>query len=447
MLLFHDVRFPEDVSWGSRGGPQFKTNIFESLQGFEKRNIEWGQPQMKFNAAFGIRTDIQMERVLTFFNARQGMAHGFRYKNWSNYQITNGVIAVTDGTNTRFGIYKTYGSEWSRMYKRLYKIVVGSVTNVQVLGLTLVEGVDFTIDYNAGEIIFVSTFPSGSVVTASTLEFDEPVRFDFDNIQVMLDAFNSNSLAQLPLIGFRGNFTAGTAFAPGGTPSGTDVFYGFTTLLLSFDDADGATTTTDFSAQAQPVSFTGTAAISRSDFTHGLGSLLPGTGGVNVPGAPLQLVDKPMTIEVFARKPQTGADMQPIVSQWDETNGQRGWTLRYNKVTEHIQFAVSGGGNDETLLMSYPWDPIDQTHFDYITVDRLPNGWYILRIEGEIVQTSRDLLTIHPSTAVASVGVYADTPAGVGAFQENIDAVRVTTGRVRHNNFDEITIPLPYNVA
>jgi uncharacterized protein (TIGR02217 family) len=447
MLLFHDVRFPEDVSWGSRGGPQFKTNIFESLQGYEKRNIEWGQPHMKFNAAFGIRTDVQMETVLAFFNARQGMAHGFRYKNWSNYQVTNGVVAVTDGTNTRFGLYKTYGTEWSRMYKRLYKIVVGTVTNVQVLGIPLTEGVDFTIDYNSGEIIFVTTYPSGSIVTAATLEFDEPVRFDFDNMQVVLDAWNSNSLAQLPLVGFRGDFTAGTSFAPGGTPAGTDPFYGFTTLLLAFDDADGATSTTDFSAQAQSVTFTGTAAISRSAFTHGLGSLLPGTGGVNVPGAPAQLGDKPMTIEVFARKPLTGENMQPMVSQWDETNDQRGWTLRYNKTTERIEFALSGGGNVETLLLSYPWDPIDQTHFDYITIDRLPNGWYVMRIEGIVVQTARDLTTVHPSTAVVSVGVYADSPLFTGPFQENIDAVRVTTGRVRHDNFIDIDVPLPYDVA
>jgi hypothetical protein len=137
--------------------------------------------------------------------------------------------------------------------------------------------------------------------------------------------------------------------------------------------------------------------------------------------------------------------MQPMVSQWDETNDQRGWTLRYNKTTERIEFALSGGGNVETLLLSYPWDPIDQTHFDYIT--RLPNGWYVMRIEGIVVQTARDLTTVHPSTAVVSVGVYADSPLFTGPFQENIDAVRVTTGRVRHDNFVDIDVPLPYDVA
>jgi hypothetical protein len=70
-----------------------------------------------------------------------------------------------------------------------------------------------------------------------------------------------------------------------------------------------------------------------------------------------------------------------------------------------------------------------------------------MRIEGIVVQTARDLTTVHPSTAVVSVGVYADSPLFTGPFQENIDAVRVTTGRVRHDNFVDIDVPLPYDVA
>jgi uncharacterized protein (TIGR02217 family) len=448
MFLFHDIRFPENVSWGARGGPAFKTQIFESLQGYEKRNIEWAQPQMRFNVAYGIRTDIDMEIVLRFFTARQGMAHGFRYKNWSNYKVAPGAtIAVADGVSTRLNIYKVYGPATNLMYKRLFKIVVGTVTGVKVNAVPVVEGVDFTIDYNSGEMIFTTVHASGFAVTVDTLEFDEPVRFDMDNIQSISDAWNSNSLSQVPLIGFRGVFTSGTAFSPGGTPSGTDSFFPFTTMLFGFDDTDGAVTTTDFSTLGQTVTFNGDAAITRSEFKYGLGSLSVGTGNITVPGAAMQLGKKPMTIELFARKPLTGANMQPMVSQWNETTDERGWTLRYNKVTEHIQFAISPDGVNEIILTSYPWDTVDPSFYNYITLDRLLNGWYVFRIDGEVFQTFRNQVPIFDSAAVVSVGGYEDTPAGVGSFQELIDSVRMTTGRVRHDTFEAITTPLPYAVA
>lgn len=438
---FHDVRFPEDVSEGSTGGPEFKTQIFHSYRGYEKRNIEWAQPLMRYNVGYGIRTEAQMQAVVDFFNARQGMLNGFRYKDWSNYNVVNGEVALGDGSSTRLSMYKKYGSAGNEYYKRLYKIVPGTVTGVTNNAVSVTEGVDFTIDYNSGEIIFTSAPSASAPIEVAYLEFDEPVRFETDDLSFVWDAFNSGSVAQLSLVGYRGEFTEGSSFAPGGTPSGTDPYYAYTTLLLLYDDADGATTTTDHSTAGQTVTFTGTAAVSRASFRDGLGSLVCGTGGNTVPGTPMQMEYKPFTIEIFARKPSTGSDEQPMVSQWDETNSQRAWTLRYNKVNEWIEFVVSDDGVTEYLLFYYPWDPVNSNYYTYITVDRMLNGWYVLRIDGEVVQSVREHARVHPSTAVVSVGVYADTPSGVGPFQGNIDSVRVTAGQHRHKTFGDIDVP------
>ena len=453
MFNFHEVRFPEQVSWGSHGGPRFRTQLFVSMRGFEKRNIDWAQPMMEFNAAMGVQTDVQMAQVLTFFNAREGMANGFRYKNWANYRVNglaspwSGVIAVGNGVDKRLPMFKLYGEEHTHMYKRLQKIVIGTVVNVRVLVEPQIEGTDFTIDYNSGEIIFNTVVPNEWPVYCDALEFDEAVRFNTDNMQATVDQFNSQSLQNLPLITFRGEFTAGSAFAPSDTASGTDDFYSFTTMILNFDGTEGQTTTVDQSVLALPVTFTGSASLSRLDFRHGLSSLTCGTGGVHVTGGSMRLGFRPFTLEVFAKKPTTGADIQPIIAQWDETGAQRGWTLRYNSVLQRLQFVISNDGTTEKIVLQYPWDPVDPTAFEYIVVERMLNGWFNLRIAGTLLQTARDITEVNASTAVVNIGRYVDVPVNHGSFQGLIDSVRMTVGRARFDDFEDVTEPSLYPVA
>ena len=104
---FHEnVRFPEDISWGTRGGPMFKTRVFTAHRGKEQRNAEWREPMMGFNVAYGVKTDVQMQRLIAFFQARRGRAYGFRYKNWMDYRVDAGLVAVGDGFNRRLALYK-----------------------------------------------------------------------------------------------------------------------------------------------------------------------------------------------------------------------------------------------------------------------------------------------------------------------------------------------------
>jgi hypothetical protein len=41
MVQFSEERFPEDISYGSSGGPGFSTDIVVTQGGFEQRNINW----------------------------------------------------------------------------------------------------------------------------------------------------------------------------------------------------------------------------------------------------------------------------------------------------------------------------------------------------------------------------------------------------------------------
>lgn len=439
---FHEIRFPEDVSWGSSGGPIYKTQIFTSFRGYEKRNTDWSQPMMRFNVAYGIKTDLQMLSMLEFFNARQGMANGFRYKNWCNYQITGKAFATGDGESTRLPIWKFYGFDGARHYKRLRKIVRGSVTGVQIGAEPVVEGVDFTIDYDAGEIAF-NTIPSYALpIRCQTLEFDEPVRFTTDRIQAVIDSFDNQSLSRLELISVRGAFSAGSVFAPG-QGSTLDPFYDQTILALNFDDSGDPTTTVDQSAYAFPVTLSGTARLTRTAYQHGNSSLLLGSAGrCALSGSLLLLENEPFTLEGFFTQPLDGEVIQPMLAKWEAPTSRKSFALRYNFARSRIEFVITTDGATETTILSYPWDSARGT-FDHISVDRLPSNWYVLRINGIVVQTVRNNLTIRNNTSLLTIGGYTVEEGGESPYQGNIDSIRITLGRNRTAGFEKGKIPSP----
>lgn len=449
MIGFHNVRFPEDVSWGSSGGPRFKTQVFESFRGFEKRNVDWAQPIMSFDAQYGIKTDVQMLRVLEFFNARQGRAYGFRYKNWSNYRILNGPIATGDGYSTRLPMWKFYGFQGARMYKRLRKIVKGSVLNVgvgSVGGLT--EGVDYNIDYETAEIALNYAPGYGIPVYAEVLEFDEPVRFETDSLQAIIDGFNNQSLSQLPLLGVKAGFESGSVFAPNDDADGLDDFFNNTRLILNFDDIADPATTEDQSELALPVVLNNDAALSTENFQNGMGSLdLGNTGYASVTGDPFNVRGLPFSIEMFLQQPLSGAAVQPIIGKWNEVGNEKCWTLRYLTATKQLQFVITEDGNTENILLNFPWTTAQEGVYDYITIDRLSSGWYVLRINGIVQQSAKFEGLVYDTTSVGlNVGSYPTLAGGQATYQGSMDAVRLTVGRTRHNDFSTIDVPAPYPV-
>jgi uncharacterized protein (TIGR02217 family) len=449
MIGFHEVRFPEDVSWGSKGGPVFKTQVFTSHRGLEKRNVDWSQPLMSFNAAYGVRRDDQIASVINFFNARQGQLFGFRYKNWCNYKIKNGPIATGDGFNQRLPMWKFYAtSATSRHYKRIRKIVRGSVTGVRVGNSPIVEGVDFNIDYDSGEIALNFVIGRAVPIYADYLEFDEPVRFDDDNITNAIEAYNNNSLNSLSLMGVRGSFSKGSAFSPDRSVTGyDDPYYGRTFLLLNFDNTGNQTAVEDQSLLANAVNFSGSARVVTTAYRHGSGALsLGSTGMLSTGGDAFQFGPVPFTVDAFLQKPLEGAGVQPIVGCWDEAGSARSWLLRYNFATGRLELLLSADGTASRIVLSHAWESIPG-FFDYVSVDRTSGGWYILRVNGQVKITARDLGVVHTGTAPLTVGNIPGPPGGVGSYQGIMDSVRVTVGVSRNPRPIEIEIPLPHGVS
>jgi uncharacterized protein (TIGR02217 family) len=206
---FHEIRFPTDVARGARGGPQRRTDIVTLASGREHRNARWSQSRRSYDAGYGVKTLDALHAVVTFFEERRGRLTGFRWRDRLDCrsgppsqipQAIDQVIGTGDGTTRSFQLVKRYGAVHAPWTRIIAKPVAGTV-RVAVAGVEKVTPADFTVDAATGLVTFaVGKAPaSGAQVTAG-FEFDVPVRFDTDELEIDLSAFAAGDIPKIPLI-------------------------------------------------------------------------------------------------------------------------------------------------------------------------------------------------------------------------------------------------------
>lgn len=198
---FVESLFPPDISAGSQGGPKFKTEIFVSSTGYEQRSILWSNVRSEYNVAHGIRDRSAMDVVLAFFYTMRGKGIGFRFKDWSDYTLTDELIGTGNGTQTVFNIAKTYtttGAGAVPFVRDIFKALATPSDAVKVNGVTLSSG--YTIDYNNGTVTFTTAPTAGHPIRLTLGEFHVPVRFDIDHLPITLDAWETESVDNIPLV-------------------------------------------------------------------------------------------------------------------------------------------------------------------------------------------------------------------------------------------------------
>ena len=206
MNNFHDVSFPHYLAFGASGGPERKVEVTQLSSGAETRNLRHAKSRRRYNAVLGIKTYQQAIDIISFFESRLGRLHAFRFKDkvdcssadhGSHVTETDQIIGIGDGSETSFQLVKTY-SDLAGEYKRhISKPVTGTVT--MAVNGTVVSSLDIAIDYLSGVITFTTPPSSGDVITAG-FEFDVPVRFDMDRLDVTLDDFEAVQITDVPLI-------------------------------------------------------------------------------------------------------------------------------------------------------------------------------------------------------------------------------------------------------
>ena len=202
MTSFHEVRFPVRLAFGSGSGIERKTEIVSLASGYERRISPWALGRRRYLIGAGVRSLVDAAELLGFFEAREGRLYGFRFKDFADFKscalnvgpaATDQAIGTGDGVTTTFQLAKVYGS----VMRDIAKPVSGTV-RVAVDGAE----VGFTADETTGVVTLAEAPGAGAVVTAG-FEFDTPVRFDSERIDVTLEGVDAGRLTAVSLIEIR----------------------------------------------------------------------------------------------------------------------------------------------------------------------------------------------------------------------------------------------------
>ena len=204
---FHDVRFPSSISFGSSGGPERRTQIVALASGAEQRNSPWAHSRRRYDAGLGLRSIDDIHEIISFFEARQGRLYGFRWKDWTDWKscqpndtpaATDQPLGTGDGLTTDFAVRKTYLSGQHSYDRPIMKPIVSSLL-VAIDGVPVANGADYSFDIPSGAISFSTPPPSDAIITAG-FEFDVPVRFDSDTLDISLSGFQAGEIPSVPVV-------------------------------------------------------------------------------------------------------------------------------------------------------------------------------------------------------------------------------------------------------
>jgi uncharacterized protein (TIGR02217 family) len=210
--MFHDTRFPTAISLGASGGPERRTDIVVLGSGHEERNQRWADSRRRYEAGYGVKSLDDLQAVIAFFEERRGRLHGFRWKDHADYKscafaavptAEDQPIGTGDAAATEFRLAKRYGASFAPWSREITKPVLGSVT-LAVDGVPQTEGADYFLDYATGIVTFdTGSIPGiGAAITAG-FEFDVPVRFDTDRLEINLEGFGHGSIPSVPIVEIR----------------------------------------------------------------------------------------------------------------------------------------------------------------------------------------------------------------------------------------------------
>ena len=209
LQAFAEIRLPVRLAFGSTGGVERRTELVQLASGYERRSTPWADGRRRYLIGQGLRKLEDASALVAFFEARRGQLTGFRFKDFTDFSSAapGGVlgpldqpIGTGDGSATAFALSKTYGDAAGGYARPIAKPVAGTV-RVAVASVEL-PGTGFAVDATTGGVTLAVAPATGAPVTAG-FEFDTPVRFDVDRIDVTLEGFDAGRVSATALIEVR----------------------------------------------------------------------------------------------------------------------------------------------------------------------------------------------------------------------------------------------------
>jgi uncharacterized protein (TIGR02217 family) len=211
-MSFHEIRFPTHISRGATGGPERRTDVVVMGSGFEERNARWAHARRSYNAGYGVRSLDDLHAVIAFFEERRGRLYGFRWKDHADWKscapeaapsAADQAIGTGNGSQATFQLIKRYGAVHAPYDRPITKPVAATVL-IASGGIAQAEGIDFDIEAARGTVTFRSgRIPAPGALVTAGFEFDVPVRFDTDRLEVNLAGFRHGAIPAIPIVEIR----------------------------------------------------------------------------------------------------------------------------------------------------------------------------------------------------------------------------------------------------
>lgn len=202
-MAFDEVQFPPRISYGSRGGPRFLTDVVRQENAFESRVAIYGDADQKFNARTGLKSIADINLVIDFFYARMGKFRGFRYKDFRDFVATVQVMEV-DGSN-QLQLVRNYVSGAITFVRTIRKPVASPAVTMRrnstpfvAFSLDLTTGIA-TLTPDATNPISSSLAVAISAITlANPAEVTSAVNAFIDNDYIKIAGAATNGMPELP---------------------------------------------------------------------------------------------------------------------------------------------------------------------------------------------------------------------------------------------------------
>lgn len=160
-MAFIENQFPTAISVGAKGGPNWRTTVTQTVNGWEQRLQKWSNVKHEYDVGYGVKSIADLQSLVEFFNECRGRLHGFRFKDWLDYSATDEALAPT-GANT-VQLIKTYGNGYQNYTRNITKPNASPAVTME---LNSSPYTTFTVDTTTG--ICTLTAISSATITGIT---------------------------------------------------------------------------------------------------------------------------------------------------------------------------------------------------------------------------------------------------------------------------------------
>ena len=184
-------------AYGWSGGPGFNTRIVPKLNGRERRNADWDQPQHSYEVPFQNITQPLYAPIKQMHLHRRGAWGVFLYRDRLDWQAEDELFAVAEAGQDEFQLAKTSVIDGVAYLRYVYALYVpdpaSSASSYQEAAdsdvAITVDGTPtsaYTLDRDRGTVLFDPPMAGGEVLRWSGT-FSLWVRFQNDKLPFSID--------------------------------------------------------------------------------------------------------------------------------------------------------------------------------------------------------------------------------------------------------------------